>query len=79
MHNAEATFVAPTLVLTGRQDSAVGYRDALQLLASYPRASFVVLDRADHDFPVDENDLFSALVGDWLGRVEEYRQQLRSP
>jgi pimeloyl-ACP methyl ester carboxylesterase len=65
-------FSAPTLILTGRQDSAVGYRDAWQILENYPRASFVVLDRAGHLLAVDQKGLFRALVGEWLDRVEEY-------
>lgn len=76
MHSAEAPFVKPTLILTGRQDSVVGYRDSWPLLKAYPRASFVALDRADHGLPVDEHetDLFRALVTNWLRRVEELRQ-----
>ncbi|KAF2162613.1 hypothetical protein M409DRAFT_26855 [Zasmidium cellare ATCC 36951] len=76
MHSAEAPFLKPTLILTGRQDSVVGYRDSWPLLKSYPRASFVALDRADHGLPVDkhETDLFRALVTNWLRRVEEVRQ-----
>jgi pimeloyl-ACP methyl ester carboxylesterase len=63
---------APGLFLLGRQDRAVGYRDAWALLEHYPRASFVVLDRADHLLPIEQATLFRALVHDWLDRVEEY-------
>lgn len=62
---------APGLFLLGRQDMAVGYRDAWALLERYPRASFVILDRADHLLPVEHEAVFSALVNDWLDRVEE--------
>ena len=64
-------FAAPTLIVTGRQDSAVGYRDAWAILENYPRATFVVLDRAGHGLYVEQEDLFNALVNDWLGRIEE--------
>lgn len=64
---------APGLFLLGRQDRAVGYRDAWALLEHYPRASFVVLDRADHLLPIEQTTLFRVLVHDWLDRVEEYR------
>ena len=74
MHSPENPFFKPTLVLTGRQDDDVGYRDAWPLVACYPRATFVVLDRANHDLPVDEIDLFRALVCNWLWRVEESRR-----
>lgn len=65
-------FDAPTLILTGRQDSAVGYRDAWQILENYPRATLVVLDRSGHLLPLDQEGLFRTLVGEWLDRVEEY-------
>lgn len=63
---------APGLFVFGRQDAAVGYRDAWAILERYPRASFVVLDRADHLLPVEGAAVFGALVEDWLGRVAEY-------
>lgn len=65
-------FEAPTLIITGRQDTSVGYRDAWEILENYPRATFVVLDRAGHGIPVEQVDLFDALVDEWLDRVEEY-------
>jgi len=67
-------FPAPTLILTGRQDAAVGYRNAWMLLENYPRATFVVLDRAGHLLAVDQKELFRALVDEWLNRVEEYTE-----
>ena len=68
---------APTLIVTGRQDSSVGYRDAWEILENYPRGTFVVLDRSGHLLPVEQEDLFHALVGEWLDRVEEYAGVLR--
>jgi len=64
--------VAPTLILCGRQDSVVGYRDAWAILEHYPRATFAVLDRSGHLLAVEQEDLFRALVGEWLDRVEEW-------
>ena len=65
-------FQAPTLILTGRQDSMVGYRDAWELLESYPRATFVTLDRAGHALAEEQKTLFRAMVNEWLDRIEEY-------
>jgi pimeloyl-ACP methyl ester carboxylesterase len=70
-------FPAPTLIVTGRQDSVVGYRDAWEILDNYPRGSFVVLDRSGHFLVIEQADLFHALVGEWLDRVEEYAGGLR--
>ena len=68
-------FLAPCLFLTGRQDNWCGYRDAYELLEDYPRATYVVLDRAGHGLAIEQKSLFRALVGEWLDRVEEYAKQ----
>jgi len=70
-------FAAPTLMLMGRQDSVCGYQDAWEILESYPRGTFVVLDRAGHCLGVEQKDLFTALVSEWLDRVEEYARTVR--
>ena len=66
-------FFAPTLIVTGRHDTDVGYRDSLALTEVYPRSTYVVLDRGTHALPVDERGVFDALVRDWLYRVHEWR------
>ncbi len=63
---------APTLIITGRQDSVAGYRDAWEILENYPRGTFAVLDRSGHFVPFEQEALFHELVGEWLDRVEEY-------
>ncbi len=65
----EKSFDRPTLIIAGRQDITVGYRDAWEILESYPRATFAVIDRADHSWPVEEPNLLAALVEDWLNRI----------
>ena len=65
----ERGFAAPTLVIAGRQDTTVGYRDAWAILESYPRATFAVLDCADHSWPVETPNLLAPLVDDWLARI----------
>jgi len=64
-------FEKPTLILTGRQDVHVGYRDGWDILEKYPRATFAVLDRAGHALGVEQEGLFQALIREWLERVEE--------
>ena len=64
-------FGGPTLILTARQDNIVGYRDAWDLLDTYPRATFAVLDRAGHFVPIEQEALCHALIREWLERVEE--------
>lgn len=70
---ASVLMTAPALFISGRQDESVGFRDAWRMLARYPRATYVALDRAEHGFPVDSVNraIFQALIVDWLTRVEE--------
>jgi pimeloyl-ACP methyl ester carboxylesterase len=70
-------FPAPTLIVAGRQDSAAGYRDAWKILENYPRGTFAILDRMGHFLGAEQEDLFQALAGEWLDRVEEYTGGLK--
>ena len=68
---AAIPFERPTLILMGRQDTHVSYHDGWNILESYPRATFAVLDRAGHALGVEQQGLFRALITEWLDRVEE--------
>ena len=67
----EHDFVKPTLMVLGRQDATVGYKDAWNILDHYPRATFAVLDRAGHNLQIEQETLFNCLVDEWLDRIEE--------
>jgi pimeloyl-ACP methyl ester carboxylesterase len=63
-------YEGPALVLTGRQDSVTGFEDPWRQAGRWPRATFVILDRAGHNLSLEQVPLFDALVGEWLDRVE---------
>ena len=63
-------FDRPSLIVVGRQDDVVGYRDALSIVDRYPRAAVAVLDAAGHSLEGERPEMIAALVGDWLDRVE---------
>jgi len=65
-------FPAPTLIITGRQDHWVGYRDAWSIIENFPRATFAVLDRAGHLVLGEQPEICSSLIREWLDRVEEW-------
>jgi len=67
----EGPFTKPALVLAGRQDASVGYKDVWRIIDKYPRAAFVVLDKAGHHLQLEQADVFTCLVEEWLKRVEE--------
>lgn len=63
-------FTGPALLITGRQDNCVGYRDTWARLEHFPRAAYAALDLAGHNLQIERPALFDALVADWLERVE---------
>jgi pimeloyl-ACP methyl ester carboxylesterase len=65
------TFDKPTLIVTGRQDSATGYQNPWGILENYPRATYAVLDRSGHGLKWEQGDLLLNLIAEWLDRVEE--------
>lgn len=66
----EKPYQQPALFLMGRQDNLVGYRDQWSLIENFPRASFVVLDKAGHNLQIEQDVLFQATVKEWLNRVQ---------
>ncbi len=66
-------FEKPALFLLGRQDWIVGYRDALNLMEQYPRASIVILDKAGHNLQIEQKDLFESIVLEWLNRTLHFK------
>jgi pimeloyl-ACP methyl ester carboxylesterase len=62
-------YAGPTLIVTGRQDAIVGYRDAWRVLEHYPRATFGVLDAAGHNAALERPEVAHPLVADWLRRI----------
>lgn len=63
-------FTKPVLLLTGHQDSDVGYRDQWKLLQNYPRATFAVLDGAGHALFIEQPGLLGKLTDEWLDRLD---------
>lgn len=66
-------YPGPTLIIAGRQDHVVGYRDAFQLLGYYPRATISVLDGAGHNAHLDQPEVVRSLLDDWLDRMSMSR------
>lgn len=67
----ERPYPYPALILLGRQDTSVGYRDAFSILENYPRATYAILDKAGHNLQIEQQELFRALTLEWLKRVSE--------
>jgi len=67
----EGTFNKPTLIITGRQDNTVGYKDAYTILDKYPRATYICMDKCGHAAQIEQKSLFNHLVSEWIFRIEE--------
>jgi pimeloyl-ACP methyl ester carboxylesterase len=67
---ADAPFSKPVLVLTGRHDSFVGYRQHLALLEEYPEATSMVVAGAGHALPHEQPELVAAAIRHWLARID---------
>lgn len=63
-------FKNPTLILLGRQDSSVGYKDDWNILDNYPRATFAILDKAGHNLKIEQAEVFNFIVNEWLVRIK---------
>lgn len=64
-------FEKPSLIITGRQDSIVGFENQWGILKNYPRATYSVLDNTGHLLFWEQEQLTLNLFGEWLDRVEE--------
>lgn len=67
----KGTFDKPALLITGRQDTIVGWSDQQRLLEVYPRMESVVLDSSGHNPHIDRPAIFEYCFREWLRRVEE--------
>lgn len=55
----------PTLMVTGRQDDKVGWKDQLALAEHFPRLTLAMLDRTGHNVHLDQEAAVSAMVRNW--------------
>lgn len=58
-------FDRPTLIVTGRQDDKVGWRDQLALAEHFPRLTLAMLDRTGHNAHLDQEAAVGAMVRNW--------------
>lgn len=66
----QVEFEKPSVFLLGRQDSVVGFKDALVIIDKYPRGTFTVLDTAGHNLQIEQPEIFNSLLHEWLDRIE---------
>lgn len=61
------------LIVTGRQDAVVGWRDQQRLLQYYPHTTYAALDRCGHNVYLEQPHVVGALLTDWLHALRPAR------
>lgn len=56
----------PALIIAGKNDSEVGYKDQFDLMRIYPKATYCAVDNAGHNLQIEQPELFVSLVSSWL-------------
>lgn len=64
--NLKNPFVGPCLIMVGKQDTEVGYKDQFKLLDKYPNATYCVLNKAGHNLQIEQPKMFQSIVREWL-------------
>lgn len=67
--DTERTFSLPVLIMTGKQDACVGYEDAVKVLKSYTRSTFLIVDGAGHNLQIEKETLFHDVVLHFLRNI----------
>lgn len=62
-------FDAPVLLLTGKQDACVGYEEQFIWRQQYPRITYLALEGAGHNLPIDRPEIFNSITIDWLNMM----------
>ena len=56
----------PTLIITAKQDTEVGYKDQFDLMKIYPNSTYCAIERAGHNLQIEQPELFENTVRSWL-------------
>lgn len=66
---AKTDYDGPTLILTAKNDRAVGYENQYSWLSTFMHGTYIVIDGAGHNIHVDRPEVFKKVVGEF---IEEY-------
>ncbi|MBO4386475.1 MAG: alpha/beta hydrolase [Treponema sp.] len=56
----------PCLIITGKQDSVVGYKDQFDLMKIYTNSTYCAVNNAGHNLQIEQPEIFENLVTSWL-------------
>lgn len=64
----KSDYDGPTLLLTGKNDRAVGYKEQFTWLDIFKRATYIVIDGAGHNIHVDRPDVFRDTIQGFINQ-----------
>ena len=64
--NDQTIFNNPVLIITGKQDSMVGFEEQFRWIKQYPAATYLALEGAGHNLCIDQPALFSEIIANFL-------------
>ncbi len=56
----------PMLIIAAKQDTEVGYKDQFDLMKIYPNSTYIAVDKAGHNLPIEQPEIFEGIVSSWL-------------
>ena len=56
----------PTLIITAKQDTEVGYKDQFDLMRIYTNSTFCAVEGAGHNLQIEQPEIFESIVRSWL-------------
>lgn len=56
----------PCLIIAGKQDSVVGYKDQYDLMKIYTNSTYCAVNNAGHNLQIEQPEIFENLVSAWL-------------
>lgn len=62
----EQPFELPCLIVVGKQDTEVGYKDQFNLIKNFPNATYCAINGAGHNLQIEQPELFESIVKQWL-------------
>ena len=54
------------MIIAGKQDSIVGYKDQFDLMEKYVNSTYCAVDRAGHNLQIEQPEIFEDIVESWL-------------
>ena len=56
----------PTLIITAKQDTEVGYKDQFDLMKIYPNSTYCAVENAGHNLQIEQPEIFEGILRSWL-------------